>query len=394
MRGRRLREGVEERGRESAFLPLEGADRLDQVRQARRTGRRRPGRHQGPGRRSPSAARTRPAPAPPGSGSAGTGSPRRPRPAGPRSPSGRRSRAGRRPRGPRRGGAPGCAGRPPARWCPGPSCSERIPSPLSLASAVTGRSRPLASLRSVPQPPDVPPVGHDAKATAMDDRSMKAVLYDRYGGPDVLYVGRVPLARARPRRGPGEGERVQRERRRAVRPLRAAPPAARPPLPQARGPGLHRRGRRARGRGHPVRARRPRVGRPGPDLRVRQRRRVRDRARGARRPAPRRPRPGGRRRSPGGHHGRHRAARQGRAAPRRAAPRAGCGGRRRQRRRPARTGVRREGHGPGPRRQPGPRPRVGAHEAVDHRSVRPADLGRFDVVLDTVGTELRVCGAC
>lgn len=32
---------------------------------------------------------------------------------------------------------------------------------------------------------------------------------------------------------------------------------------------------------------------------------------------------------------------------------------------------------------------LGAHEAVDHRSVRPADLGRFDVVLDTVGTELR-----
>ncbi|UCM88972.1 NAD(P)-dependent alcohol dehydrogenase [Streptomyces marincola] len=32
---------------------------------------------------------------------------------------------------------------------------------------------------------------------------------------------------------------------------------------------------------------------------------------------------------------------------------------------------------------------LGAHEAVDHRGVRPADLGRFDVVLDTVGTELR-----
>lgn len=32
---------------------------------------------------------------------------------------------------------------------------------------------------------------------------------------------------------------------------------------------------------------------------------------------------------------------------------------------------------------------LGAHEAVDHRSVRPADLGRFDVVLDTAGTELR-----
>lgn len=26
----------------------------------------------------------------------------------------------------------------------------------------------------------------------MDDRTMKAVLYDRYGGPGVLYVGRVP----------------------------------------------------------------------------------------------------------------------------------------------------------------------------------------------------------
>ncbi|CAL9457748.1 2-haloacrylate reductase [Streptomyces sp. enrichment culture] len=31
---------------------------------------------------------------------------------------------------------------------------------------------------------------------------------------------------------------------------------------------------------------------------------------------------------------------------------------------------------------------LGALEAVDHRTVRPADLGRFDVVLDTVGTEL------
>ncbi|MEU4654398.1 NAD(P)-dependent alcohol dehydrogenase [Streptomyces sp. NPDC023723] len=31
---------------------------------------------------------------------------------------------------------------------------------------------------------------------------------------------------------------------------------------------------------------------------------------------------------------------------------------------------------------------LGAQEAVDHRAVRPADLGRFDVVLDTVGTEL------
>ncbi|MFF5344344.1 NAD(P)-dependent alcohol dehydrogenase [Streptomyces althioticus] len=32
---------------------------------------------------------------------------------------------------------------------------------------------------------------------------------------------------------------------------------------------------------------------------------------------------------------------------------------------------------------------LGAHEAVDHRGVRPAELGRFDVVLDTVGTDLR-----
>ncbi|WP_103503312.1 MULTISPECIES: NAD(P)-dependent alcohol dehydrogenase [unclassified Streptomyces] len=32
---------------------------------------------------------------------------------------------------------------------------------------------------------------------------------------------------------------------------------------------------------------------------------------------------------------------------------------------------------------------LGAHRAVDHRTVRPADLGRFDVVLDTVGTDLR-----
>lgn len=32
---------------------------------------------------------------------------------------------------------------------------------------------------------------------------------------------------------------------------------------------------------------------------------------------------------------------------------------------------------------------LGADEAVDHRSVRPAQLGRFDVVLDTVGTDLR-----
>lgn len=34
----------------------------------------------------------------------------------------------------------------------------------------------------------------------MNDRMMKAVLYDRYGGPDVLYVGRVP----RPEPAPGE----------------------------------------------------------------------------------------------------------------------------------------------------------------------------------------------
>lgn len=32
---------------------------------------------------------------------------------------------------------------------------------------------------------------------------------------------------------------------------------------------------------------------------------------------------------------------------------------------------------------------LGAHETVDHRGVRPAELGRFDVVLDTVGTDLR-----
>ncbi|MGC5036700.1 NAD(P)-dependent alcohol dehydrogenase [Streptomyces sp. DT190] len=32
---------------------------------------------------------------------------------------------------------------------------------------------------------------------------------------------------------------------------------------------------------------------------------------------------------------------------------------------------------------------LGAHEAVDHRAVRPAELGRFDVVLDTAGTGLR-----
>lgn len=32
---------------------------------------------------------------------------------------------------------------------------------------------------------------------------------------------------------------------------------------------------------------------------------------------------------------------------------------------------------------------LGAHRAVDHRAVRPAELGRFDVVVDTVGTDLR-----
>jgi NADPH:quinone reductase-like Zn-dependent oxidoreductase len=31
---------------------------------------------------------------------------------------------------------------------------------------------------------------------------------------------------------------------------------------------------------------------------------------------------------------------------------------------------------------------LGADEAVDHRGARPCDLGRFDVVLDTVGTDL------
>ncbi|MBT2414834.1 zinc-binding dehydrogenase, partial [Streptomyces sp. ISL-12] len=31
---------------------------------------------------------------------------------------------------------------------------------------------------------------------------------------------------------------------------------------------------------------------------------------------------------------------------------------------------------------------LGALEAVDHRTVKPADLDRFDVVLDTVGTDL------
>ncbi|WP_221353544.1 NAD(P)-dependent alcohol dehydrogenase [Streptomyces beigongshangae] len=34
----------------------------------------------------------------------------------------------------------------------------------------------------------------------MEDRTMKAVLFDRFGGPEVLYVGRVP----RPRPAPGE----------------------------------------------------------------------------------------------------------------------------------------------------------------------------------------------
>ncbi|WP_320780076.1 NAD(P)-dependent alcohol dehydrogenase [Streptomyces sp. CRN 30] len=32
---------------------------------------------------------------------------------------------------------------------------------------------------------------------------------------------------------------------------------------------------------------------------------------------------------------------------------------------------------------------LGAHHAVDHRAVGPDELGRFDVVLDTVGTDLR-----
>ncbi|MGC2997802.1 NAD(P)-dependent alcohol dehydrogenase [Streptomyces sp. G35A] len=32
---------------------------------------------------------------------------------------------------------------------------------------------------------------------------------------------------------------------------------------------------------------------------------------------------------------------------------------------------------------------LGARHAVDHRTVRPHELGRFDVVLDTVGTDLR-----
>ena len=31
---------------------------------------------------------------------------------------------------------------------------------------------------------------------------------------------------------------------------------------------------------------------------------------------------------------------------------------------------------------------LGAHHTVDHRDVTPADLGRFDVVMDTVGTDL------
>ncbi|MFH8347572.1 NAD(P)-dependent alcohol dehydrogenase [Streptomyces sp. NPDC018045] len=40
----------------------------------------------------------------------------------------------------------------------------------------------------------------------MDDRTMKAVLFDRFGGPDVLYVGRVP------RPGPAPGEVLVRVR--------------------------------------------------------------------------------------------------------------------------------------------------------------------------------------
>ncbi|MFF0163628.1 NAD(P)-dependent alcohol dehydrogenase [Streptomyces sp. NPDC005263] len=40
----------------------------------------------------------------------------------------------------------------------------------------------------------------------MDDRTMKAVLFDRFGGPEVLYVGRVP------RPGPAPGEVLVRVR--------------------------------------------------------------------------------------------------------------------------------------------------------------------------------------
>ncbi|MEK8171806.1 zinc-binding dehydrogenase [Streptomyces sp. M19] len=32
---------------------------------------------------------------------------------------------------------------------------------------------------------------------------------------------------------------------------------------------------------------------------------------------------------------------------------------------------------------------LGARHAVDHRAVRPTELGRFDVVLDAAGTDLR-----
>ncbi|MFF0227928.1 NAD(P)-dependent alcohol dehydrogenase [Streptomyces sp. NPDC004629] len=32
---------------------------------------------------------------------------------------------------------------------------------------------------------------------------------------------------------------------------------------------------------------------------------------------------------------------------------------------------------------------LGAHHAIDHRTVQPRELGRFDVVLDTAGTDLR-----
>lgn len=45
-----------------------------------------------------------------------------------------------------------------------------------------------------------PRAGPGGKGRTMNDRMMKAVLYDRYGGPDVLYTGRVP----RPEPAPGE----------------------------------------------------------------------------------------------------------------------------------------------------------------------------------------------
>ncbi len=37
---------------------------------------------------------------------------------------------------------------------------------------------------------------------------------------------------------------------------------------------------------------------------------------------------------------------------------------------------------------------LGAHRALDHRTVRPADLGRFDVVLDAAGPTCGPSGAC